>query len=101
MCVKGFYILLTCTQSESAGERIECVTVFCRCCFNEELLVLWISISFIIISIGGTVFHFHMKGLEDYYILNPQWWFDACELVVSQENVTNLVATGGHEIPYV
>ena len=42
------------------------------------------------------MFHFHMKGLEDYYILNPQWWFDACELVVSQENITSLVATGGH-----
>ena len=43
----------------------------------------------------GTVLHFHMTMLEDYYILNPQWWFDACALVVSPNNVSTLVTAGG------
>ena len=39
--------------------------------------------------------HFHMTVLVDYYILNPQWWFDTCAMVVSHENITHLIATGG------
>ncbi len=49
----------------------------------------------IIIITGGTLFHFHMDALEDYYILNTQWWFEACGHVVSFENVDSLIATGG------
>ena len=38
--------------------------------------------------------YFMKPKLEDYYILNPQWWFDACALVTSHDNVASLVTHG-------
>ena len=42
----------------------------------------------------GVVLYFMKPKLEDYYILNPQWWFDACSLVTSHDNVASLVTHG-------
>lgn len=42
----------------------------------------------------GTILHFDMQELDDYYILNPQWWFNGCALVLSPDNVSDLVMSG-------
>ena len=40
---------------------------------------------------AGVVLHFKIPALTDYYIINPQQWFDLCALVISPENVSKLV----------
>ena len=42
----------------------------------------------------GSVLHFLKPHLEDYYILSPQWWFNACALVISPNNVNDLIMAG-------
>jgi GTPase SAR1 family protein len=44
----------------------------------------------------GRVFHFHKPYLEDFYILSPQWWFNACALIISP-NVVNSIVSAGSE----
>lgn len=41
------------------------------------------------------VLHFQLPHLVDYYIIDPQWWFDICALVISPENVSKLIRSAG------
>eukprot|EP00731_Ephydatia_muelleri_P024118 Em0016g389a len=45
-------------------------------------------------STMGVILHFNQPILKDYYILNPQRWFDYCAIVVSPENVSKVVPRG-------
>ena len=47
----------------------------------------------------GVILHFNQPILKDYYILNPQRWFDYCAIVVSPENVSKVVPRGAGMCP--
>ena len=44
---------------------------------------------------AGVVLHFKIPVIEDYYIIDPQRWFDLCSLVISPDNVSSLVRAAG------
>ena len=44
---------------------------------------------------AGVVLHFKIPVIEDYYIIDPQRWFDLCALVISPDNVSSLVRAAG------
>ena len=39
--------------------------------------------------------HFKLPLLADYYIIDPQRWFDLCALVIAPDNVSSLVQIAG------
>ena len=46
------------------------------------------------VCVAGVVLHFNLPIIKDYYIVNPQRWFDLCALVISPNNVSSLVRFG-------
>ena len=44
---------------------------------------------------AGVVLHFKIPVIKDYYIIDPQRWFDLCSLVISPDNVSALVRAAG------
>lgn len=44
---------------------------------------------------AGVVLHFKIPVIKDYYIIDPQRWFDLCSLVISPDNVSSLVRAAG------
>lgn len=42
------------------------------------------------------ILHFHLPHLVDYYIIDPQCWFDLCALVISPNNVSKLIQKAGN-----
>ena len=41
--------------------------------------------------LAGVILHFNLPVLVDYYIIDPQRWFDLCALVISPSNVSKLI----------
>ncbi len=44
--------------------------------------------------VAGVILHFNIPVVKNYYIIDPQRWFDLCALVISPDNVSSLVRTG-------
>ncbi len=44
---------------------------------------------------AGVVLHFKIPVIKEYYIIDPQRWFDLCSLVISPDNVSSLVRAAG------
>ena len=44
---------------------------------------------------AGVVLHFDQPLIADYYIVDPQKWFDLCALVIAPDNVSSLVMCRG------
>lgn len=53
----------------------------------------WVDI--IAFIAAGVVLHFKIPVIKDYYIIDPQRWFDLCSLVISPDNVSSLVRAAG------
>lgn len=45
--------------------------------------------------VAGVVLHFKIPVIKDYYIIDPQRWFDLCSLIISPDNVSSLVRAAG------
>jgi hypothetical protein len=43
----------------------------------------------------GMILHFQLPHLIDHYIIDPQYWFDLCALVISPSNVSQLIQREG------
>ena len=46
-------------------------------------------------STAGMILHFQLPHLIDHYIIDPQYWFDLCALVISPSNVSQLIQREG------
>ena len=44
---------------------------------------------------AGVILHFKIPVIDNYYIIDPQRWFDLCALVISPDNVSSLVRNTG------
>ena len=44
---------------------------------------------------AGVVLHFDQPLIADYFIVDPQRWFDLCALVIAPDNVSSLVMNTG------
>ena len=44
-----------------------------------------------VLYIAGVILHFNLPVLADYYIIDPQRWFELCALVISPNNVSKLI----------
>ena len=49
----------------------------------------------VVFSPAGMILHFKLPHLVDYYIIDPQRWFDLCALVISPDNVSKLIRSAG------
>lgn len=57
-------------------------------------MLKWLIILFLLCCTAGVILHFNLPVIKEYYVVNPQRWFDLCALVISPNNVSNLVRCG-------